>query len=118
MNFQKRGCMILCKDIIPDSGITINRKILYLNVLERFNVTGTKTILFPSDEGKASWVLREESAEATAQVMITEGHKNKTYTLTNTESVGFKSIAENISEALGEKIEYKSPNVKRINIYG
>ena len=51
-------------------------------------------------------------AEAAAHVLTTEGHKNKTYTLTNTESIGFKYIAENISAALCEKIVYKSLNVE------
>ena len=102
---------------LKESGIdyTILQNGIYAEMILAFlgdKVADTKTILFPAGEGKASWVLREELAEAAAHVLITEGHKNKTYTLTNTESVGFKSIAENISEALGKKIEYKSPNVE------
>ncbi len=94
---------------------TILQNGIYAEMILAFigdKVADTKTILFPAGEGKASWVLREELAEAAADVLISEGHINKTYTLTNTESVGFNSIAENISEALGKKIEYKSPNVK------
>ncbi|HEA22394.1 MAG TPA: SDR family oxidoreductase [Pricia antarctica] len=102
---------------LKESGIdyTILQNGIYAEMILAFigdKVADTKTILFPAGEGNASWVLREELAEAAAKVMISKGHKNKTYTLTNTESVGFKSIAENLSAALGEKIEYKSPNVE------
>jgi NAD(P)H dehydrogenase (quinone) len=102
---------------LKESGInyTILQNGIYAEMILAFlgdKVSDTKTILFPAGEGKASWVLREELAEAAAHVLTTEGHKNKTYTLTNTESIGFKYIAENISAALCEKIVYKSLNVE------
>ena len=70
-----------------------------------------ENILFPAGEGKASWVLREELAEAAAHVLTTEDHKNKTYSLTNTESIGFNAIAQNISEVLNKKVKYTSPDI-------
>ncbi|WP_216820714.1 Rossmann-fold NAD(P)-binding domain-containing protein [Cnuella takakiae] len=67
--------------------------------------------MFPAQEGKASWVLREELAEAAAQVLNTEGHQNKTYPLTNITSVSFSDIAKEMSAVLGKEVEYKSPSV-------
>lgn len=101
---------------LKESGLdyTILKNAIYAEMILAFigdKVTETGTILFPAGEGKASWTLREDLAEAAAHVLITNGHENKTYTLTNTESVGFKAIAQDISEALGKKIEYKSPDV-------
>jgi len=99
---------------LAESGVdyTILQNGIYAEMIMAFSgdkVAETKSILFPAGEGKASWVLREELAEAAAHVLITEGHKNKTYTLTNSEAVDFEFVAQHISEILGEKIEYKSP---------
>lgn len=101
---------------LKESGVdyTILQNGIYAEMILAFvgdKVAETRTILFPAQEGKASWTLREELAEAAAHVLITEGHENKTYTLTNTESVDFDTIAQDISKALGKKIEYKSPDV-------
>ncbi len=76
-------------------------------------VAETGTILFPAAEGKASWVLREELAEAAINVLTTEGHENKTYNLTNNASVDFEKIARYISEALGREVGYNSPDVEK-----
>lgn len=67
--------------------------------------------MLPAQEGKASWVLREELAEAAARVLTTEGHENKTYPLTNIESVSFDEIARDLSGKLGKDIRYQSPPV-------
>ncbi|RWY51616.1 SDR family oxidoreductase [Mucilaginibacter gilvus] len=93
---------------------TILQNGIYAEMILAFvgdKVVETHNILFPSGEGKASWVLREDLAEAAAHVLTTEGHKNKIYTLTNTESVGFDTIARYISEVLNKKINYESPDV-------
>lgn len=99
-----------------ESGIdyTILQNGIYAEMILAFSgdkVAETNTILFPAGEGKAGWVLREELAEAAVHVLITVGHRNKTYILTNTESIGFYDVAEYISEALGKKISYKSPAI-------
>ena len=75
-------------------------------------VAETGTILFPAQDGKASWVLREELAEAAVNVLTTTGHENKTYRLTHNASVGFEQIATYISEALDKKVSYNSPDVE------
>ena len=53
---------------------------------------------------------REELAEAAAKVLTTEGHKNKTYILTNTAAIGFERIAADLSERLNEEVKYTSPD--------
>ncbi len=75
-------------------------------------VTDKGIILLPAEEGKASWVLRDELAEAAAHILCTSCHKNKTYPLTNTEAVSFKEIAKNLSVILKKDIYYKSPSVE------
>ena len=101
---------------LKESGITytILQNGIYLEMILAFageKVAETGTILFPARKGAASWVLREELAEAAAHILTTKDHENKTYTLTNTESVGFEEIAKDISTALGKEITYQSPSI-------
>lgn len=102
---------------IKDSGLpyTILQNGIYLEMIPIFagaQVAETGVILFPAQAGKASWVLREELAEAAAHVLATEGHENRTYVLTNTESTSFQDIAQDLSGSLGKDIRYQSPLVE------
>ena len=56
-------------------------------------------------------MLRDELAEAAAHVLTTKGHEQKSYPLTNTESVSFDKIATELSATLGKEITYTSPPV-------
>lgn len=101
------------EQFIKDSGIdyTILQNGIYLEMIPIFaggKVTETGVITFPAQEGKASWVLREELAETAAHVLTTEGHENKSYVLTNTESTSFDDIAKDLSGKLGKDIHYQS----------
>lgn len=102
------------EQFIKDSGIdyTILQNGIYLEMIPVFageKAAETGVILFPAQEGKASWVLRKELAEAAAHILTTEGHENKTYALTNTESTSFDDIASELSGLLGKAIHYQSP---------
>ena len=101
---------------LKNSGLTytILQNGIYQEMIFAFageKVAETHTIFFPAKQGKAGWVLREELVEAAAQVLTTEGHKNKTYILTNTAAIGFEQIASYISERLNEEVKYNSPDI-------
>jgi NAD(P)H dehydrogenase (quinone) len=102
---------------LQDSGITytILQNGIYLEMIIPFvgeKVAETGVILFPAQAGRASWVLREELAEAAAHVLTTAGHENKSYVLTNTEATSFQDIARNLSSTLGKDIRYQSPSAE------
>ncbi|TDN36819.1 SDR family oxidoreductase [Hymenobacter sp. UV11] len=102
---------------IKDSGLpyTILQNGIYLEMIPIFagsQVAETGLILFPAQEGKASWVLRAELAEAAAHVLTTKGHKNQTYVLANTEATSFQAIAKDLSGSLGKDVRYQSPPVE------
>ncbi|SIO50887.1 SDR family oxidoreductase [Chitinophaga niabensis] len=102
---------------LKESGIpyTILQNGIYLEMIPIFagnKVTETGTILFPAADGKASYVLRTELAEAAAHVLSTKGHENKTYTLTNTTSVSFHDIAAELSDVMGKDVNYQSPSAE------
>ena len=101
---------------LKDSGLpyTILQNGIYLEMIPVFageKVAETGRIMFPAQAGKASWVLREELAEAAAHVLTTEGHENKTYVLANTEATSFQDIARDLSGTLGKEVDYQSPPV-------
>jgi NAD(P)H dehydrogenase (quinone) len=104
------------EEALKKSGInyTILQNGIYLEMIPVFagdKVAETGTILFPAQAGKASFVLREELAEAAAHVLLTKSHENKVYQLTNTESVSFDEIANALSISLAKEIIYNSPSV-------
>ncbi len=99
---------------IRESGIpyTILQNALYMDSIPMFagqDVLSTGQIIQPAGSGKSSAVLREELAEAAARVLTSEGHKNKTYMLSNNESVSYGDIAAAISEVSGKEVTYHSP---------
>jgi NAD(P)H dehydrogenase (quinone) len=99
-----------------NSGIdyTILQNGIYLEMIPIFageKVAETGIILFPARDGRASYVLREELAEAAAHVLTTEGHRKQIYSLTNSASVSFSEIAMAIAIQLGKDIKYQSLEV-------
>ncbi len=105
------------EQFLKESGIdyTILQNGIYMEMIPIFageKVAEKGIIMLPAEDGKASWVLRDELAEAAAQILTTSGHKNKTYVLTNTEAVTFGEIAKDLSNALGKEIQYKSPSIE------
>jgi NAD(P)H dehydrogenase (quinone) len=104
------------EQVIKDSGLayTILQNGIYLEMIPIFageKAAETGVILFPAQEGKASWVLREELAEAAAYVLTTEGHEGRSYVLANTEATSFQDIARDLSGILGRAIRYESPSL-------
>jgi len=99
-----------------DSGVdyTILQNGIYLEMIPIFageKIAETGVILFPAKDGKASYVLREELAEAAAHVLTTEGHEKQIYSLTNSTSVSFSEIAKAIGDQLGKDVKYQSLEV-------
>lgn len=101
---------------LKNSGVayTILQNGLYQEMIPVFagqQVGQTGLILFPAGNGQASYVLREELAEAAAHVLTSDGHLNQVYQLTNTASVSFNDIAQELTSVLGKDVTYQSPSV-------
>ncbi len=69
-------------------------------------------IFFPAGDGKAAFALRNDMAEAAANILTSEGHENRTYSFSNTENVSFQQNADILGELKGKDIQYISPDVK------
>lgn len=99
---------------IKDSGIayTFFRNNLYTDFIPMF--IGEKVletgVYWPSGEGRLSAAVREEMAEAAANVLTSEGHEGKEYIISAEENVSFGDVAGIISKASGKEIAFVSPS--------
>lgn len=101
------------ENLIKASGLTytIFRNNLYLDALPMFfgeQVLETG-IFLPAGDTKSAFALRNDMAEAAANVLTSQGHENKEYSLSNTENVSLQEIAQDLSEIVGKQINYISP---------
>lgn len=108
---------ISTEKLLKESGMafTILRNNIYIDMVPMFigeKVVETGTIYFPTGQGKAGMVLRADMAEATANVLITEGHENKVYSFSNLETFNYGDVAQYITEVVGKQINFVSPSIK------
>lgn len=101
------------ENLIKASGLTYTffRNNLYLDALPMFfgeQVLETG-IFLPAGDVKSAFALRNDMTEATANVLTSQGHENKVYSLNNTENVSLQEIAQDLSEIAGKQINYVSP---------
>lgn len=104
---------IATENWIKNSGMayTIFRNNLYLDVLPWFfgEKVMEKGVFLPAGDTKAAFTLREDMAEATANVLMTEGHENKEYVFSNTENVSIRELTTSLSAIVRKDIPYISP---------
>ncbi|MFN4248389.1 MAG: SDR family oxidoreductase [Flavipsychrobacter sp.] len=99
---------------IKQSGIpyTILRNNLYLEFLpmvfgEKIFETG---VFYPAGDGRFAPASRIDMAEIAANILMQEGHENKEYVISGTETVSFREIASALSSVAGKEIAYISPD--------
>jgi NAD(P)H dehydrogenase (quinone) len=90
---------------------TILRNTLYADVLPMFFGPAVLEtgIYLPAGDGKAPYATRLDMAEATANVLTTTGHENKTYNLNADTTYTFAEAAELLSSITGKTVGYHSP---------
>jgi len=98
------------EDYIKESGLkyTFLRNSLYTDMIpvyvgEKVFETG---IIFPAGNGKVAYALRREMGEATANVLLQNGHENKIYEITGSELYSYEEVAKALSELSGKNITY------------
>jgi NAD(P)H dehydrogenase (quinone) len=98
------------EDFIKESGLnyTILRNTLYADNITMF--IGEKAvetgIFFPAGKGKVAYATRADLAEATAAILTSPGHENKTYILTGPQGYSFNDIASELSALAGKTVAY------------
>ncbi|MDR3712066.1 MAG: SDR family oxidoreductase [Puia sp.] len=105
---------LLTEKLLKESGLTytVLKNNLYMDLIPDFigkDILQTGTIYLPAGDGKVSAALRSDMAGAAAEVLISAGHENKVYDITNTEAYSYADIAKCLSEITGKTINYISP---------
>ncbi|SFT40268.1 NAD(P)H dehydrogenase (quinone) [Lishizhenia tianjinensis] len=105
------------EELLKESGIshTILRNNLYMDFVPVFigeQVLDQKNIYLPAENGKAGFVLREDMAEATAQILVNEPQETQVLEFSNEENYSYQDVADAISKVTGTQINYTSPSVE------
>lgn len=100
----------LTEDYILSTGMNhvFFKNILYMDAMVTFlgkNVLETG-IFLPAGQGRASYALRSDQAEAIANVLAEKSNSRRVYDFTNTDTYSFYDVAEALSELSGSKVAY------------
>lgn len=90
---------------------TVFRNTLYLDIIPMLVGEGTLPsgkLYSSAGDGKVSYVLREEIAQALANVLTSEGHDNQVYDIAPAPAYSFQDIATGLSEVSGQPVAYVS----------
>lgn len=90
---------------------TILKNNLYFDALPMFfgEQVLTTGIFLPAGDTKSAFALRNDMAEATANILTSQGHENKVYSFSNSEHVSIQDIAKDLTEIVGKEVNYVSP---------
>jgi len=99
------------EDYILSSGLNyiFFRNILYIDAMVALlgkNVLESGMISLPAGQGKASYALRADQAEAIGIVLAKDDLMNHIYDFTNTGTYSFDEVAETLTELSGNTIVY------------
>ena len=110
---------LLTEQLLRSSGLiyTILQHGIYADMIPVFagpQLLETKTLYQPAGEGRISWVVRTDLAEAGANVLLdnTGRYDNKALVLTGPEAVSYHDVVKSISQASGLSIAYHSPSLE------
>lgn len=99
--------------LIKESGMdyTIFNNNLYFEVLPMFfgDQVLERGIFLPAGSAKAAFTSRNDMAEAFANVLLTDTHRNKEYNISNTQNYSVAQIASIISQVANTEVAYVNP---------
>lgn len=106
---------IAAEEALKRSGMsyTILKHGLYMDMLPIFmgdKVLENGTIYLPAGEGKTSFSLRKDLAEAGAAILTGKGHENKIYEAYAGKTYSYPEIAGILKGVTGKEISYVSPS--------
>lgn len=107
------------EEYLKASGLTYSvfRNTLYLDIIPMLVGEGTLPsgkLYSSAGDGKVSYALREEIAQALANVLASKGHDNKVYDIAPGPAYSFQDIATGLSDVTGQPVEYVSVSGEEI----
>lgn len=114
------------ENYIKQSGITytILRNTMYADALTQILGENAlhRNINLPGGKGSVPYVLRREMGEATANLLLEEGHYNKTYNIVGSQMYSYKDVANALQNLGKENILYNDVSeddfVKNLKVIG
>lgn len=102
---------------LKESGLkyTILKNNIYMDFIPVFigdKVLETGVVYLPAGEGKAGFALRNEMAEAAANILTSAGHEDRIYNISGIESYTYRDVAKAIADITGKEIKYVSPTIE------
>ncbi len=98
------------EDYIRGSGLiyTFLRNNLYMDTLPLYAGENVfeKGFYLPAGNGKVPFVLRREMGEAAANVLLEDGHENKTYDIAGNVLYSYQDVADALSKISGKRVSY------------
>ncbi|UBM59543.1 SDR family oxidoreductase [Marinilongibacter aquaticus] len=98
------------EDYIKASGLnyTLLRNTLYTDGIPMFvgEHVFENGIYLPAGQGKVPYALRDEMGEATANILLQNGHENKTYEITGESLYSFEDIANELTSLSGKTVSF------------
>lgn len=95
---------------IKDSGLnyTILRNTLYAEIIPMFvgDAVKQQAVALPAGTAKTSFATRDDMAAAIANILSSEGHEQKEYSITNTEAYSMQEIADAIGNITNTPVKY------------
>jgi len=96
---------------LRESGLayTLLRNTLYLDIVPMLIGEGTLKsgqLYAAAGDGRVTYALRQDLAEAAAHVLTAPGHDNQTYDLAPAPAYSFQDIATTLSDVTGQPVQY------------
>ncbi|MBC6989503.1 SDR family oxidoreductase [Hymenobacter sp. BT491] len=112
-HFTASPSHVATEEYLRGSGLTYTlfRNTLYLDFVPMFlgqDAVPSGKIYSAAGDGKVTYALRNEIAEALANVLTSNGHENQTYDIAPAPAYSMQEIAATLSEVVGKPVEYVS----------
>jgi NAD(P)H dehydrogenase (quinone) len=94
---------------------TVLRNTLYLDLVPGLvgkDAVSSGKFYFAAGDGKVSYALREEIAQASANVLTSNEHENKIYDIAPTPAYSMHDVATALSEVTGQPVAYMPVSVE------
>lgn len=109
------------EDYVMASGLNylIFRNVLYMDSMVMFmlgNRVPETDIALPAGDGRVSYALRSDQAEAIGNVLAGGDCSNRIYNFTNSQTYSFYDIADALSELAGKSITYSPVDMETYKV--
>lgn len=96
------------EQVIGEAGLALTalRNTMYADIVPHL-VGDDGVVRGPAGRGRVAWVAREDIARLAVEVLLDEGHADRTYDVTGAEPIDLHETARRLAEVTGRPIRYE-----------